>query len=192
MNRKTGHRAQFLSHWAKWKASIEASMHSAPTYLPSPNMEPSKSMENTDECTSELMHHDSSHHDTRNALLKLLNEANDGKALLAEEKTRGCLSSKERSTLCKLIIRRELQGNPTKRISGERLLATNVVIKINHYFMFFVHHIHSEQIIQCFFNKQILSWDILNIIFLYPTYIRSDYSVQCVLNYGNITYNILL
>ncbi|CAG9824439.1 unnamed protein product [Phaedon cochleariae] len=91
-----GHRAQFLSHWAKWKAS----MHSA------------------DERTSELMHHDSSHQDTRNALLKLLNETNDGEALLAEEKTRGCLSSKGRSTLCKLIIRRELQGNPTKRISG--------------------------------------------------------------------------
>ncbi|CAH1170476.1 unnamed protein product [Phaedon cochleariae] len=109
-----GHRAQFLSHWAKWKAS----MHSAPTYLPSPNMESSKSMENTDERTSELMHHDSSHQDMRNALLKLLNETNDGKTLLAEENTRGCLSSKGRSTLCKLIIRRELQGNPTKRISG--------------------------------------------------------------------------
>ncbi|CAH1153273.1 unnamed protein product [Phaedon cochleariae] len=128
-----GHRAQFLSHWEKWKAS----MHSAPTYLPIPNMEPSKSMENTDatenhvtsERTSELMHHDSSHQDTRNALLKLLNETNDGKALLAEETTRGCLSSKGRSTLCKLIIRRELQGDPTKRISGDRLLAISFEIK---------------------------------------------------------------
>ncbi|CAG9819285.1 unnamed protein product [Phaedon cochleariae] len=76
-----GHRAQFLSHWVKWKAS----MHSAPTYLPSPNMEPSKSMENTDatenhvtsERTSELMHHDSSHQDTRNVGIAVISYNNN-------------------------------------------------------------------------------------------------------------------
>ncbi|KAG5868776.1 hypothetical protein JTB14_024594 [Gonioctena quinquepunctata] len=106
-------------------------MHSAPTPLPSSSREPSTIMEKTDTTEyhekSELMHHSSQ--DTRNALLRLLKETNDGKALLAEQETRGCLSLKGRSTLCKLIIRRELQGNPTKIISGERLLAISFEIK---------------------------------------------------------------
>ncbi|CAG9815112.1 unnamed protein product [Phaedon cochleariae] len=90
-NNVTLHSLPFLKDDNMVKELISSIGHRA-TYLPSPNMKPSKSMENTDERTSELMHHDSSHQDARNALLKLWNEENDGKALLAEEKTRGCLS----------------------------------------------------------------------------------------------------